>query len=67
MFPLFPLKETEALLLSTARFIEIYLDISGGLGTLSTMSEFSSANHSFTGLLAKAVLYCSAQAHFNSK
>lgn len=53
MFPPLPLREAEALLLSTAWFADIYLDISRGLGTISTVSEFSSVDHSFSGLWAQ--------------
>lgn len=57
MSPLFPLREPEALLLSAAWFTDIYLDISGGLGILSTVSEFSSVDHSFSGLWVQACVY----------
>lgn len=51
--PLFPLREAEVLLLSTAWFTDIYLDISGGLGTLSTVQVFSSVHYSFSGFWAQ--------------
>lgn len=66
-FPFSPLREAEALLLSTAWFI--YLDISGGLGTLSTVSEFSSVDHSFSvgsGLCWLAQTHLSAQNNLHS-
>ena len=45
----FPFSHREALLLSTAWFTDIYLDISGEPGNLSTVSEFSSVDHGFRG------------------
>lgn len=47
MFPPLPLREAEAKLLSTAWFADIYL------GTISTVSEFSCVDHSFSGLWAQ--------------
>lgn len=58
-----PLREAEALLLSTAWFSDIYLDISGGLGTLSTV--FSSVHHRFSGLWGSELCW-PAQIHLSA-
>lgn len=61
MFPFFQLREAEALLLSTTWFTDFYLDISGGLGTFSTVSEFPSIQ--FHGVVGSGLSW-PAPTHF---